>query len=50
MKEGKRRSKQSKGEGKGRGGDRGEINRDGNCGVCGGLLVRKHVESNLIEK
>lgn len=27
-----------------------EINRDGGRGVCGGLLVWKHVERNLIEK
>lgn len=27
-----------------------EINTDGGCRVCGGLLVWKHVERNLIEK
>lgn len=40
----------SKGSDEGRGGDGGEMKRDGECGVCGGLLVRRHVESGVIEK
>lgn len=35
---------------KGGGGDRGEMKGNGKCGVCGGFLVLRHAESDLMEK
>lgn len=46
----RRRGKRDGRRGEWGGEDGVEMKRGGECRVCGGLMVRRHVESDLIEK